>query len=87
MVPAVAAPAGPREPKEVARDLDRSNARHLVRTLMEAAAADNANLKTAMLGTIVRYAASARPVIESELARAGHPAVRQALQEALAKVR
>ncbi len=77
----------PKEAKAFADDLDRSNVRQYVRTLMEAAAADNAPLKASMLGAIARYRASARPVIESELSRAAHPAARQALQEALAKAR
>ncbi len=77
----------PKEAKEFVEDLDRSNVRQYVRTLMEAAAAENAPLRASMLGAIGRYRASARPVIESELPRASLPAVRQALQEALAKAR
>ncbi len=76
-----------KEARAFADDLDRSNVRQCVRTLMEAAAADNAPLKASMLGAIGRYRASARPVIESELSRAAHPAARQALREALAKAR
>jgi len=70
---------------KLSRAMDDSNARQLVRTLMQAAAAENAPLKASMLGAISRSPGGARPILESELAKASNPAVRTALQEALGR--
>ncbi len=79
-------PAEPvyRSDSKLSRAMDDSNARQLVRTLMQAAATENASLKASMLGAISRSPA-ALPIVESELSKAGNPAVRTALQEALAR--
>lgn len=83
-------PAPPSEPVvrndvRLSRAMDDSNVRQMVRMLMEAAASENAPLKASMLGALARSPAPARPILESELAKAGHPAVRSALQEALSR--
>ena len=71
---------------KLSRAMDDSNARQLVRTLMQAAASENASLKASRLRALSR-SPSARPILESELAKAGDPVVRTALQEALARTR
>jgi hypothetical protein len=76
-----------RDDPKLARAMDQSNVRQLVRTLALAAATENQPLKTSMLGAIARSPAGAREVVQSELAQAQNPAVRQALEEALARSR
>lgn len=68
---------------EVAHAMDMTNVRILVTTLKEAAATENASLRSSMLGAIRRYGSSARPVIEAEIGRSHDERVRSALSEAL----
>lgn len=75
------------EPPQVARAMDLSNVRSLVTTLKEAAATENAGLKSSMLSALGRYGETARPVIEEEIGRAHDPKVKAALDEALASAR
>jgi len=70
---------------KLARAMDDSVARTLVRNLMEAAASENQALKASMIGALGRQRAVARPILEGELARAENATVRGALEEALAR--
>lgn len=72
---------------DIARAMDLSNARQLVRMLMQAAGSGNDPLKQSMLRALGRYRNTARAVIEENLAQDTSPAVRTALEEALALCR
>jgi hypothetical protein len=76
-----------RDEAKLARAMDQSTARQLVRMLVEAAATGDPALKASMIGTLGRLPVSPRPILESELARAASPSVRGALEEALARVK
>jgi len=77
------APPRPSNEAQVARALDQSNTRELVRILMEAAARGNSGLKASMLGALARAGTSPRPILEAEMKQAQNPAVRRALEEAM----
>lgn len=81
------AASAPSEEARLARAMDDSVARGLVQNLKEAAASDNKPLRDSMIGALGRSAASARPILQAELAEAGDPRIRSALEEALAGCR
>lgn len=81
------AKADPEETAKVARAMDQSNIRSLVRTLSGAAATDNEGLKQSMKKALRRYGAQARPLIETEYASATDPKVQAALKEAMSDAR
>ena len=83
----VAPPSRAYEKVEVARAMDASNIRQMVRNLMEAAATGNQSLRRSMLRALRRYGRQARDVIGDEIAIAMNPVVRDALEEAMKQAR
>lgn len=81
----VAVPTAEASPVQIELAMDQSNARALLQTLMEAAAAENPPLKDSMANALARYGRSARSLIQEELHQATSPAVRKALEEALSR--
>lgn len=80
-------PTRAQDDAQVARAMDLSNVRTLVRTLMVAAASRNQGQQTTMLNSLARYGSTARPILEEERATAADPSVVMALNQALQNAR
>jgi uncharacterized protein YfaQ (DUF2300 family) len=72
---------------DVAKAMDQTGARSAVGLLIQAAAQDDASLKTDMLRSLKRYGAAARPALEDAVKSATNPVVIATLNEALAHAR
>lgn len=84
--PLAARPETPEEKErkaKVARAMDLSTIRGLLTTLKTSAVDDNAAIQSSTLQALKRYGATARPLIEDELAHAKDDRVRQSLEQAL----
>lgn len=87
VAPAIERPLKPAETERLAKAMDQSGARQLVRALASAAAGGNTAMRAAMIDALAKHGASPRPVLEEEMSRPQPPAVRQAFEEALARCR
>lgn len=68
---------------KVARAMDLSTIRGLITTLKTSAVDENTAIQSSTLQALKRYGATARPLIEDELAQAKDDRVRQSLEQAL----
>jgi hypothetical protein len=73
----------PQDPPRLAGAMDDTVARSLVQNLKEAAVLGNDPLRSSLVRALGRTPGTSRPILESELAQAGNPAIRSALEEAL----
>ena len=70
---------------EVARAMDLSNIRMIVRAIAEAAATENKSRERSMLRALERYGADARPIIAEALTTINNTQAQEALRQALAR--
>lgn len=83
--PVVEPPTKPISSPQLGRAMDLSNARQMVLALKQAAASENAPVKKSVLDALCRQA-GVKQVLVEELRAPAPPMVRQALEEALARI-